>query len=165
MIDAGLFRDERVELIEGVIVEMTPQSSSHAAAIQRLTELLLPRPVGRAGVRVQLRLAAGDDSLPEPDLALVEPGYFRDAHPDRSSLVVEVADISFRFDRYDKADLYARSGFPEYWVVNLGDELIERCSEPASGSYTRITPYRPEESLAALAFPDVSVRVAEVFGE
>src|ERR1041384_5574031 len=92
MIDAGLFRDERVELIEGVIVEMSRQISPHAAAIQMLTQLLMPHLVGRAGVRVQLPLVAGDDSLPEPDLTLVEPRYFRDAHPDRAFLVIEVAD-------------------------------------------------------------------------
>jgi Uma2 family endonuclease len=165
MIAAGLFRDERIELIEGVIVRMTPQNTPHAAAIQMLTRLLLPPLVGRADVRVQLPFAAGDDSLPEPDLSLVEPRYFKDAHPDRAFLIIEVANASLKFDRQEKADLYARAGVPEYWVVNLVDKLIERHSEPAGGSYTRVTPYRSGEGLAPLAFGDVTVRVAEVFGE
>lgn len=164
MIAAGLFRDERIELIEGVIVRMSPQNTPHAAAIQMLTRLLLPPLLGRADVRVKLPFAAGEDSLPEPDLALVEPRSFEDAHPDHAFLVIEVADTSLKFDRQEKADLYARAGVPEYWVVNLVDELIERHSDPAGGGYTRVTPYRPGESLAPLAFGDVTVKVAEVFG-
>ena len=165
MIDAGLFRDERIELIRGVIVEMSPQNMPHSWAIQMLTRLLVPPLVGRADVRVQLPLAAGDDSLPEPDLAIVEPRYFGRAHPDRAFLIIEVADTSLKFDRQEKAELYATAGIPEYWVVNLNDKIIERHNELAGGAYTRVTPYRPGESLSPLAFPDVGVRVAEVFGE
>lgn len=165
MIDAGLFRNERVELIEGVIVEMSPQNSPHAAAIQMLTQLLTPHLVGRSGVRIQLPFVAGEDSLPEPNVALVEPRYFKDAHPDRAFLVIEVADASLKFDRHDKADLYARAGVPEYWVVNLVDKIIERHSDAAGGVYTRVTPYRPGETLAPTAFHDVTVRVADVFGD
>ncbi len=165
MIAAGLFRDERIELIEGVIVRMSPQNTPHAAAIQMLNRLLLPPLLGRADVRVQLPFASGEDSLPEPDVALVEPRYFKDAHPGHAFLIIEVADASLKFDRHEKADLYARAGVPEYWVVNIADKVIERHSDPAGGSYTRVTPYRPGESLAPLAFQDVTVRVAEVFGE
>lgn len=164
MIDAGLFRDEHVELIEGVIVEMSPQNSPHAAAIQRLTELLLPSLVGRAGVRIQLPLAASDDSLPEPDVAIVEPKYFGEAHPTRAFLIIEVADASLKFDRQDKAELYACAGVPEYWIVNLAEKLIECYREPGAGAYKRVTPHRIGESLSPTAFPDVIVRVAEVFG-
>ena len=99
MIDAGLFRDERIELIQGVIVEMSPQNMPHSGAIQVLTRLLVPPLVGRSDIRVQLPFAAGDDSLPEPDLALVEPMYFGKAHPDRAFLIIEVADASLKFDR------------------------------------------------------------------
>jgi Uma2 family endonuclease len=165
IIAAGLFRDERIELIEGVIVRMSPQNTPPAAAIQMLNRLLLPPLLGRADVRVQLPFAAGEDSLPEPDVALVEPRYFKDAHPARAFLIIEVADASLKFDRHEKADLYARAGVPEYWIVNIADKAIERHSDPAGGSYTRVTPYRPGESLATLAFEDVTVRVAEVFGE
>jgi len=165
MIDAGFFRDERIELIRGVIVEMSPQNMPHSGAIQVLTRLLVPPLVGRADVRVQLPFAAGEDSLPEPDLAVVEPRYFRGGHPDHAFLIIEVADASLKFDRQEKAELYARAGVPEYWVVNLIDKIVEQHSDPAGGSYTRVTPYRPSETLAPLAFTDVAVRVAEVFGE
>jgi Uma2 family endonuclease len=163
MIAAGLFRDERIELIRGVIVEMTPQNAPHAGLIELLTHLLLPRLAGRANVRVQLPFVAGADSLPEPDLALVPPGRHTGGHPDRAFLVIEVADASLRFDRRDKAELYADAGVPEYWVVNIAQRLIERHSDPVAGAYTRVTPFRPGEAIAPLAFPDVTISVDELF--
>lgn len=165
MIDAGLFRDERIELIRGVIVERSPQNMPHSGAIQVLTRLLVPPLVGRADVRVQLPFAAGDDSLPEPDLALVEAKYFGKAHPDRAFLIIEVADASLKFDRQEKAELYAAAGVPEYWIVNLGEKMVERHSEPGAGVYTRVTPFRSGEMLAPTAFPDVAFAVGAVFGD
>ena len=164
MIAAGLFRDERIELIRGVIVEMSPQNEPHSSAIQALTQLLLLPLVGRAAVRVQLPFNASDDSVPEPDLAVVEPKRFKDAHPDHAFLIVEVSDPSLAFDRHDKADLYAQANVPEYWVVNLAQAIIERRSEPVSGAYTRVTPFRAGETIAPLAFPDAGFRVDDVFG-
>jgi Uma2 family endonuclease len=165
MIDAGLFRDERIELIRGVIVEMSPQNMPHSGAIQLLTRLLVPPLIGRSDVRVQLPFAAGDDSLPEPDLALVEPMYFGKAHPDRAFLIIEVADASLKFDRQEKAELYATAGVPEYWIVNLGEKMIERNSEPGAGAYTRVTPFRTGDTLAPIAFPDVAIAVGAIFGD
>ena len=165
MVAAGLFQGERIELIRGVIVEMTPQNAPHSAGIQRLSRLLLPPLVGRADVRVQLPFAAGDDSLPEPDLAVVEPAYFGDAHPDWAFLILEVADSSLTFDRRDKAALYARARVPEFWVVNLAARIIERHSEPSGESYARVTLFRTGEAIAPLAFPDVTFQVSDVFGD
>lgn len=165
MVAAGLFQGERIELIRGVIVELTPQNAPHSAAIQRLNRLLLPPLLGRADVRVQSPFAAGDDSLPEPDLAIVEATYFGDAHPDRAFLIIEVADSSLAFDRRDKLTLYARARVPEYWVVNLSARIIERHSEPSGESYARVTLLRPGEPIAPLAFPDVTFPVSEVFGD
>lgn len=164
MIDAGFFRDERVELIQGVVFEMSPQNAPHAYAIQILNRLLLPALLGRADVRVQLPLAAGTFSLPEPDLAVVPAGNYRTAHPSQAMLVIEVADSSLPFDRREKAEIYANASVPEYWVVNLADRVIERHSDPVGGSYARLTPYRGGESVAPLAFPDLVLRIDDVFG-
>ena len=130
-----------------------------------LTRLLLPPLLGRADIRVQLPFVVGDDGVPEPDLALVEPEYFKDTHPDRAFLITEVANASLKFDRQDKAELYARAAVPEYWVVNVADGIIEQHGEPASGSYARVTPFRRGQTIAPLAFQEVAVRVDEVFGE
>src|SRR5450432_3713935 len=165
MVAAGFFENERIELIQGVLVEMSPQKPLHASVIQSLNRLLVPRLLGRADVRVQLPFAVSDDSLPEPDLALVRPEPFADAHPSAAFLIIEVADSSLKFDRQEKAGLYARASVPEYWVVNLADRIIERHSEPAGGTYARSTPFRSGETVCPLAFPDVALSVDEVFGE
>ena len=164
MVAAGFFRDERVELIQGVVVQMSPQNAPHSYAIQILNRLLMPRLLGRADVRVQLPFVADGHSVPEPDLAVVPAENYRDAHPSRAFLIIEVADSSLKFDRQEKADLYARAGVPEYWVVNLADRIIERYSEPTSGAYARVTPFRSGETVQILAFGDVGVPANEVFG-
>ncbi len=164
MVAAGFFRDERVELIQGVVVEMSPQNAPHSYVIQLLSRLLMPRLVGRADVRVQLPFIAGADSVPEPDLAVVELGNYMDAHPSQALLIIEVADSSLKFDRQEKAALYPRVGIPEYWIVNVAGRSIERYSEPTAGTYARVTPFRSGDSLAPLAFPEVALRVDEVFG-
>jgi Uma2 family endonuclease len=158
----GWFEDERIELLQGVIVEMTPHNPRHAAVVERLTNRLGRLAADRASVRVQLPLAVSDDSMPEPDVALVPPGDHDQAHPTGALLVVEVADASLRKDRRIKADLYARAGVAEYWVVNLVDRLIEVHTDVVAGAYTRVTPARPGESIRLRALPDVEIAVGEV---
>jgi Uma2 family endonuclease len=162
MVQDGLFADERVELLQGVIVEMSPQGTRHAATIQRLTSRLAPVLAGRAEVRVQLPLAVAVDSLPEPDVAVVLPGDYDLAHPTTALLVVEVAESSVNKDRQVKADLYARAGVPEYWIANVAAGLIEVHDEPAEGRYTRVTPRRGGELLRPRAFPDIELRVDDI---
>ena len=161
MVAAGLFEDERVELLEGVIVEMSPQSPPHAAAIQRL-DRLLQRLIGdRASVRVQMPFAAGDLSLPEPDVAVVPLGDYETSHPARALLVIEVADSSLRKDRRLKVEIYARAGVPEYWVVGLSG-LVEVCTEPVEGAYRRVTPARRGDRIRPAAFPDIEIAIDDI---
>jgi Uma2 family endonuclease len=163
LVEERFFENERVELIKGVILEMTPQDVPHANAIQILTRLLVPRLVGRADVRIQLPFAADDFSLPEPDFALVSSTVSLLAHPREAFLVVEVAKASLRFDRGVKAELYARAGIREYWIVNVVDEVVERHTEPEGGAYGRIDTLRAGDAIALSAFPDVSLEVAAIF--
>ncbi len=164
LVAAGAFTDERVELLGGVIVEVSPQEPRHAAVIQRLDRAFQLAVGDRAQVRTQLPLAISNDSLPEPDLALVIPGRFDDAHPSTASLVVEVANRSVRKDRRIKAELYAAAGIAEYWLVNLQDDVIEVFSEPSGATYARIEPARPGAILRPKAFPDITISVAAVLG-
>lgn len=162
MVVAGLFEDERVELLEGVIVEMSPQSPGHAAAIQRL-DRVLQRLIGdRASIRVQMPFAAGDLSLPEPDVAVVPRGDYETAHPAQALLVIEVADSSLRKDRRLKVEIHARAGVPEYWVVGLVDGLVEVYTEPADGAYRRVTPARRGDRIRPAAFPDIAIAVDDI---
>jgi len=162
MVELGLFEGERVELLYGVIVRMPPKGPPHDSAIQRLTKLLLPALLGRAAVRVQSAFAASDGSEPEPDLAIVPEGEYRDQHPRQAFLLIEVADSSLAVDRVTKAKLYAESGVPEYWIVNVRDGIIEVHTDVVSAAYTRVSPYRTGDRFRVLRFADVEIVVADI---
>jgi len=145
---------------------MSPQGARHAAAVQRLTQLLVVAVgvPGRAAVRVQLPLALGDDSEPEPDLAAVAPGAYRDGHPHSAFLVIEVAESSLTEDRRDKGALYAEAGIPEYWIVDAARERVEVHAEIVERAYSRVTPVNRGDVILSLALPELKVRVDDVFG-
>lgn len=161
MIAAGLFKNERVELIRGTIVAVSPQKAAHAAVVERLTHLLVRSLGARARIRIQLPFAAGEDSLPEPDVAVVSPDDHDDEHPNEASLIVEVADSSLEDDRGWKAALYAESAVPEYWVVNLVDGIVEVHTDIVRGAYSRVTPFRKQDVLRPLLFAGVEIAISE----
>ncbi len=143
---AQLFVDERVELLNGVIVTMSAQRSAHASTVQRLFRLLLEALGTHATVRAQAPIILDDWSEPEPDIALCEPDaqdYARE-HPKASQvrLVIEVADTSLTYDRTQKASLYAASNIPLYWIVNLVERRVEMFSDPdpTAGRYRSEAP-------------------------
>ncbi|MGC4091971.1 MAG: Uma2 family endonuclease [Polyangiaceae bacterium] len=136
MIDQGLFDGERVELLDGFVVRMTPQKSPHSSVVQSLNLILVSTFAisGRASVRCQLPLALSDVSEPEPDFAVVPTGSYKDAQPSRAYFLVEVADSSLPKDRR-KASLYARAGIPEYWLIELhesADRSVQRAGRAMS---------------------------------
>ena len=140
MTEAGVLTpNDRVELIGGEILTVTPQNSAHATAVSLANEALR-RVVGpQHHVRVQLPLAIGDDSEPEPDIAVV-PGSirdYRDTHPESALLVVEVSDSTLAFDRQVKGSLYARERVAEYWIVNLIELVVEIYRDPTEDSSAR----------------------------
>ena len=136
-VDSGVFGpDDRIELIDGEIVGVTSQGSRHAAAVIMVAKVVERAFAGGCHVRPHTPLAAGPDSEPEPDIAVVEgaPGDCLDAHP-TTALLVEVSDDSLRRDRTVKQRLYARCGMPEYWIVALPDARLEVHREPAADGY------------------------------
>src|SRR5262249_44973227 len=164
LVGAGVFERGHIGPIRGVILEMTPQGVPHSATIQRLTRLLVPPLVGRADVRVQMSFVAGDDSLPEPDLAVVSPVLSEVSHPSQAFLIIEVANTALKYDRGVKAELYAQFGVPEYWIVNVVDRVVERHSQPKGDAYQRIDTFRSGDRVTLSAFPDVSLEIAGIFG-
>jgi Uma2 family endonuclease len=164
--ELGAFEDEKIELLYGVLVPMSPVGGRHCWTIERLTELFVPKLVGRARVRIQMPVAASDESEPQPDLVVAPLGDapFGADHPAHPLLVVEASESSLAKDRGLKARLYAECGVPEYWVVNLVERVIEVSTEPVSGRYQRTTVYRAGETLRPGAFPEIEVPVAEVVG-
>lgn len=162
LVECGAFENERVELLEGALVTMSPQGPAHAHAIRLLSEVLIGALRGRAAVRIQSPLGLLDDSEPEPDLAIVPQGDHSRNHPSEALLVVEVADSSQRRDRVVKGPIYARAGVAEYWLVDLTSRTIEVHLHPQGSRFTHVTHYGEGQTLRPLAFPDVEVHIGSI---
>lgn len=163
LVDQGFFdEDEKIELLDGVIVQMTPQGLGHAASIEELTHLLVLALSTRARVRVQLPFAASDISEPEPDLAVVPPADSRRSHPEEAFLLIEVAESSLRKDRRVKTRIYAAAGVPEYWVVDVSGRTIEVRTDPGEDKYQQVRVARAGETIRLQSFPDVEIAVSDV---
>jgi Uma2 family endonuclease len=172
LIDCGILReDDPVELVEGQLVVREPQRTPHAVATQLAAEVL--RGIFGPGwaVRVQLPLALGPASEPEPDVAVVRgaPRDFLEDHPSRPALVVEVAGESLRLDRTTKAQLYARHRIPDYWIVNLRAGALEvrrrpfrRPGPPSRWGYRDVAVFRPGDLVRPLGAPRARVAVADL---
>ena len=172
LIDAGVFRPgEPIELLGGMLVVAEPQGSAHFTAI-RLAEDALRATFGPGWeVRVQGRIALDGESEPEPDVALV-PGTardYREVHPARAALVIEVAESSLAMDREHKGSVYARAGLTDYWIVNLVDRVLEVYREPAPDPaapfgwrYRSVTAIGAEGSVAPLAGHGSRISVADL---
>ena len=171
MAEAGIFTpQERVELIEGEIVAMSPQNPPHAFALRR-GNMLLTRLYGSTHVvAVQLPLDLDDRSQPEPDFALVKITDDKpDAHPKTADLIIEVAHISLSFDRNEKASLYARAGILDYWIVDLVNRRVEVYREPLSDaqggySYAQRQTLSPDAAVTPLLIPGGECPLADFFG-
>jgi Uma2 family endonuclease len=163
LVSMGVFEDERVELLEGVIVTMSPNDPEHASPVQLLTELLVPRLLGRAVVRIQLPILAARESEPEPDVVIAPLGDYRRAHPERAHCVIEVATSSVSKDRNIKAPLYAASGFREYWLVNVPEQVVEVFRDPGPEGYRERARCGVGETLRLQDFPDVELEIAKLF--
>jgi len=165
--EAGVFRpDERVELIEGELLEMAPIGGRHCHAVNRLTEILVLA-AGPAGfISVQAPVVLRPISEPQPDLLILRPECRRRRVLPASAdvlLAIEVADTTLRFDRTVKAPLYARHGVPELWIVDVEGKVLLRHLGPTKDGYTEITEHRPPETVAARLLPAARVDLADLF--
>jgi Uma2 family endonuclease len=158
---------DRVELIRGEIIEMSPIGRRHAAFVDNLTRLLVLRLGDSAIVRVQGAVALADDTEPQPDLAVLRRGAvpykLRDAWAEDALLVIEVAESSLAYDRSTKMRLYAEAGIPEYWVVDCAAETVEVHRESGPDGYRDVRLVAGEATLAPQAFPDVELRTTDIF--
>jgi len=166
MARTGILRpEERVELIHGEILAMTPQGTPHAAFIDFLDTQLQQAFGEQVAVRTQLPLSLGETSEPEPDLAVVpgQPLDYVQAHPTIALLIVEVAETSLTFDRTNKAQLYAEHLMPEYWIVNIGDRQLEVFLDPTPSGYTTQKILHAHESVTPLHAPNFSLQLTKLF--
>ena len=167
MAEAGiLHEDDRVELIEGEIVEMAPIGSRHAACVNRLNNLFARGLVQQAIISVQNPIRLDEHSEPQPDISILRQrsDYYSTAHPGPQDvlLLVEVCDSSVSYDRDFKIPLYARAGIVECWLVLLDEGLIEVYRSPGSGDYREVLQVRRGETLSPLAFPGIVLQVDAV---
>ena len=158
---------DRVELIRGEIVCLSPIGRRHAAFVSNLTELLVLRLAGRGIVWVQSPVVLADDSEPQPDLVVLRrrPVPYKDADATASdaALLIEVAESSLRYDRSTKLALYAEAGIAEYWIVDCPAEAVEVYRTPGPGGYGDVARVSGEGSVSPLAFPDVFIALSEIF--
>jgi Uma2 family endonuclease len=167
--EAGIFsRDDRVELIDGEIVQMTPIGSRHAACVDRLAELLRSVLGQLAIVRVQSPIRLGSHSEPQPDLAVLRrrEDFYVDAHPAPPDvlLVIEVADASADFDRVTKMPLYGQAGIPQAWLVDVAGPSLEDYRGPLAQGYYDVRTPRRGERVTLDAYPDLSLAVDDILG-
>jgi Uma2 family endonuclease len=143
MEEAGLFgADERVELVNGEIIDVPAMGSRHASALARILRTLAAAVSARAHLRPQLPLRLNQDSEPLPDLAIVRSRAddYADSHPTTADVlpVVEISDSMLRYDRAVKTVLYARCGVPEVWVVDLRANRVHVYRSPKASEYTDV---------------------------
>lgn len=163
-----LHEDDHVELVDGDIVQMSAVGSRHCAGVDRLV-VLMQRCFGARGIgRVQSPVRLNQYSEPEPDIAMLKPraDFYASAHPtgDDILLIIEVAETSVRYDREVKGPLYARSGVPEFWLVDLSNDSIEVFTQPRAHGYGSSRTVKRGERLWIAALPDAVLSVDEVLG-
>ena len=166
----GWFHEERVELLDGEIIDMPAPGNPHCVSTSLVEEVLRAAFGVGFWVRVQMPLDLGPASEPQPDVAVV-PGKPRDYqdHPTTALLVIEVSETSLSYDRSQKASLYARSNLTDYWIVNLFDRQLEvhrnpvpDSSQPHGFRYAHVTVLSPGDAVSPLAVPAARVAVADL---
>ena len=169
MAQAGILgEDDRVELIDGEVTQMTPIGRRHAAGVIRMTNLFAKTFGDDALVSAQNPVVLGEYSEPQPDLALLRPraDFYASGlpTPDDILLLVEVAETSADLDRRVKAPLYARSGVQEFWLVDLEGDTVTVYRDPAPSGYGAVRVVGRSEELAPSAFPNRSLAAAAILG-
>jgi Uma2 family endonuclease len=168
MLRAGILaEDEKVELLSGQILAMSPQEPPHSATTRRASRYLDRLLAEIADVRTQLPITLQPDSEPEPDIAIVrlDPNEYADHHPSVEEIfwAIEIADTTLRKDRDRKASIYARAGIPEYWVLDIKNRIAYIFRDPIDGEYRSKQRLTPNDSLRPLAFPFLEISLSELF--
>jgi Uma2 family endonuclease len=169
MVEAGILReDDRVELLDGQIVEMSPIGPRHAGCVSALNHLLIRRLGDTVILGIQNPLVLRPRSAPEPDVAVLrrKAGFYRDAHPgpDDVLLVIEVADSSAETDRDVKIPLYAAAGIREVWLVDLEHERVHVYRSPSGNGYADVRTLARGDTVVPLLVASGPVEVREILG-
>ncbi|MBV8761872.1 MAG: Uma2 family endonuclease [Deltaproteobacteria bacterium] len=160
----GAFRDQRVELVFGMVVEMGKLDRRQRESVRVLNKVLVTRLGDRADVYCQVTFGADGESLPEPDFYITSSDRRSEDWVSQAALVIEVADSSLAYDRNEKAALYALSNVDEYWIVDLvhGELEVRRDRDPERAIWRTVTTHRAGDVVPPLAFPDLEIAVREL---
>jgi Uma2 family endonuclease len=169
MAEAGILTaDDRVELIDGEIVKMSPIGSQHAACVKRLNQILQQQFGATAVIGVQDPVRLNEFSEPEPDVTLLRArsDFYAQQHPTPADvlLLIEVSDTTVLYDRNIKVPLYARAGVPEVWLIDLQQEIIEVYAQPAGGAYQVQRQAQRGEQVQAETIAQLSLNVDDILG-
>jgi len=169
MAEAGILGPEdRVELIDGEIIQMSPIGNRHVGCVNRATQLFVQAFTGRATVSVQHPLQLSNYTEPEPDVVLLK--FRADFYTNKkvwaedALLVVEVSDTTLRYDRNVKLPRYALARIPEVWIENLTSDELLIFRDPINGAYSTTLVLRRGDSVAPLAFPESVFKVDDLLG-
>ncbi len=168
MADSGILReDDRVELIDGRVVEMSPIGGRHVTCVSRIIRLLVSRLTDDAVVNVQSPVRLGEYQEPEPDVAVVRNREYGNELPNADDvfLLMEVSDSSLAYDRGTKLTLYARASIPEFWVIDIPGEAIERHTNPSGERYGVTVRVGRGEEINSTAVPGLLINTDDVLGK
>lgn len=167
MAEAGiLHEDDRIELIEGELIEMAAIGTKHMTCVIELTRLLVPLVGDEARVSPQNPIRLGENLEPQPDLAILRARDYRNSLPGPEDvlLLIEVSDTTLRYDRETKLPLYARTGVREAWIMDLQNGMMERHTEPSESGYGLVRRVGRSESLSSEVLPNIALRFADILG-
>ena len=165
--ESGIFyEDDRVELIEGEIIDMAPIGSPHASTVARLVSLFSAALAEKVVIFPQNPVRLGKRSEPQPDIALLRPrsDFYQGAHPTPKDvlLLIEVSDTTLRYDRDRKIPLYARHRIPEVWLIDLQGERVEIYRQPSPEGYRQILRPARSEKLTPVLLPQIAIPVGKL---
>ena len=163
-----LHEDDRVEFLEGRIVDMTPIGSKHASCVGRLTSMFFEKIQKRAIVQVQNPVILHEQSEPQPDIMLLKyrDDFYAERHPGPKDilLLIEVTDSSLEYEKKVKIPLYAKADILEVWLVNLVEKTLEVYRSPIQDGYEIVTKLFHTQSVSPQKFPDINLKVADILG-
>ncbi|NET28262.1 Uma2 family endonuclease [Okeania sp. SIO1I7] len=170
MQDAGVLTgNERVELIRGEIIKMSPMGIRHPACVKCLAELFILRLAQTVTVGIQDPVRLNNTSEPQPDVSLLQrrPDFYRTQQPQPENvfLLIEVSDTTIKYDREVKVPLYAENNIVEVWLVNLTEECLEVYRQPKGNGYEIVQTFQKGETVTIQAFPNVTFTVDEILGD
>lgn len=167
--EMGIFQpEERIELIEGEIIKMSPIGLQNAVVINRLNRFFSVQLVERTVVTIQNPIQLNNYSEPQPDIALLKPreDFYANKFPSPEDvlLLIEIADSSVICDQEVKLPLYAENNIPEFWLVNIPRQVLEVYRQPEAKTYQKQQIISKNQTISPLAFPDLTIDFSTIFG-